>query len=112
MENLFTIAFSHVASKPNDSEEDVVRSLAYHLWEERGCPIGEPDQDWALAQDLYQQVKSRTSAKTEVPYPTQQAICFRYRQGGVSQKQLANRLGVTLWEVRKALGTTGKTATL
>jgi hypothetical protein len=34
-------------SKPSDRE---IALLAYQLWEERGCPIGLPDNDWLLAE--------------------------------------------------------------
>jgi Protein of unknown function (DUF2934) len=37
-----------------EASEDPTRSdiaaLAYHLWEERGCPHGSPDDDWYEAE--------------------------------------------------------------
>jgi Protein of unknown function (DUF2934) len=27
-----------------------IAALAYHLWEERGCPQGSPDDDWYEAE--------------------------------------------------------------
>lgn len=33
--------------RPPDSE---VAALAYQLWEDRGCPIGSPEEDWLLAE--------------------------------------------------------------
>lgn len=29
---------------------DKVAELAYRLWNERGCPIGSPDEDWFKAE--------------------------------------------------------------
>jgi len=34
-------------SRPRNDE---IAALAYQLWEERGCPIGSPEQDWFLAE--------------------------------------------------------------
>jgi len=36
---------------PEATTDDIAR-LAYHLWEERGCPIGSPDEDWFRAEEL------------------------------------------------------------
>ena len=40
--------------KRNTSQppEEEVSSLAYQLWMERGCPIGEPEQDWFKAEEV------------------------------------------------------------
>ncbi len=29
-----------------------VAALAYRLWQERGCPVGSPDEDWHKAEEL------------------------------------------------------------
>ena len=29
---------------------DEIAALAYQLWNERGCPIGSPDEDWFRAE--------------------------------------------------------------
>jgi hypothetical protein len=29
---------------------DQIASLAYQLWQERGCPEGSPDEDWLRAE--------------------------------------------------------------
>lgn len=34
-------------SQPPNRE---IAALAYHLWTERGCPIGSPDDDWFQAE--------------------------------------------------------------
>ena len=34
-----------------------ISELAYHLWVERGCPVGTPDEDWFHAEaELHHQV--------------------------------------------------------
>ena len=33
--------------RPNDAD---IATLAYQLWQERGCPNGEADQDWYEAE--------------------------------------------------------------
>ena len=30
---------------------DVIAALAYQLWQERGCPIGSPEEDWRKAEE-------------------------------------------------------------
>jgi hypothetical protein len=35
------------AAGPQESE---IRTLAYHLWEEAGCPQGDPDRYWHAAE--------------------------------------------------------------
>lgn len=37
-------------SRPADSE---IATLAYQLWQDRGCPIGSPDEDWFLAEAVF-----------------------------------------------------------
>jgi hypothetical protein len=41
------IDFAVDIPKPVTSE---IAGLAYQLWEERGCPLGSPEQDWFLAE--------------------------------------------------------------
>lgn len=41
---------------PQLSEEEV-SSLAYQLWMERGCPIGEPERDWFQAEEVIREQK-------------------------------------------------------
>jgi len=31
---------------------DDIAALAYRLWQERGCPIGSPEEDWFRAEGL------------------------------------------------------------
>jgi hypothetical protein len=33
-----------------ERENDAIEKLAHALWEERGCPIGSPDEDWFRAE--------------------------------------------------------------
>ena len=36
------------SAQPSPIDEDIA-TLAYHLWEERGAPIGSPEVDWERA---------------------------------------------------------------
>ncbi|MGD0620392.1 MAG: DUF2934 domain-containing protein [Bryobacteraceae bacterium] len=29
-----------------------IAALAYHLWQDRGCPMGSPEEDWYRAEEL------------------------------------------------------------
>lgn len=47
------------ASQPSDRE---IAVLAYHLWMERGCPIGSADVDWFHAEaELKSEVYARAA---------------------------------------------------
>jgi hypothetical protein len=37
------------SAQPSATHEDIAK-LAYHLWEERGAPIGSPEVDWERAE--------------------------------------------------------------
>ena len=37
------------SAPPPATHEDIAK-LAYHLWEERGAPIGSPEVDWERAE--------------------------------------------------------------
>jgi hypothetical protein len=41
-----------IADKLLEATTDDIARLAYHLWEERGCPIGSPEDDWFRAEEL------------------------------------------------------------
>lgn len=32
------------------ADQSVIAALAYQLWQDRGCPIGSPDEDWFEAE--------------------------------------------------------------
>ena len=34
----------------SDSNSAVIEKLAYRFWEERGCPLGSPEEDWLKAE--------------------------------------------------------------
>ncbi len=36
--------------KPATPEHDRIAQRAYELWQQRGCPIGSPEEDWKRAQ--------------------------------------------------------------
>jgi hypothetical protein len=35
----------------NSPEPDQIASLAYALWQQRGCPEGSPEADWLRAEE-------------------------------------------------------------
>lgn len=39
------------AAAQNTMREDIA-SLAYQLWQDRGCPVGSPDEDWYRAEEM------------------------------------------------------------
>jgi hypothetical protein len=39
-------------SEPENHQEITV--LAYQFWQERGCPIGSPEEDWFRAEQVLQ----------------------------------------------------------
>ena len=41
-------------SETETREEIAIR--AYHLWQERGCPIGSPEEDWFTAEEELNEV--------------------------------------------------------
>ncbi len=41
------------------SDDGQIARLAYSFWQERGCPIGSPEQDWFLAEQAIQLYKLR-----------------------------------------------------
>jgi len=39
-----------VARQTQSSSHEEIAVRAYHLWEERGRPVGSPDEDWSRAE--------------------------------------------------------------
>jgi len=39
-----------VGQQPQNSSHEEIAVRAYHLWEERGRPIGSPEEDWSRAE--------------------------------------------------------------
>ena len=35
---------------PSDGYQGEIENLAYRLWQERGCPLGSPEDDWFKAE--------------------------------------------------------------
>ena len=44
-----------------------IQALAYHLWLERGCPIGSPEVDWLRAEEEMRKGHSRKKLPTGAP---------------------------------------------
>lgn len=36
--------------QPQQASHEDIERLAHALWEQRGCPIGSPDEDWLQAE--------------------------------------------------------------
>jgi len=51
------------AAAPAAAEYSEIAALAYELWEDRGCPIGSPEQDWFRAE---QEIHDRSVAAAAV----------------------------------------------
>jgi hypothetical protein len=43
--------------EPEDQQEIAI--LAYHVWQERGCPIGSPEEDWFRAEQSLKATQNR-----------------------------------------------------
>lgn len=38
----------------NNIQQQAIADLAYELWQQRGCPVGSPEDDWNRAQAILQ----------------------------------------------------------
>jgi uncharacterized protein YjbJ (UPF0337 family) len=47
-----------------DSEYEEIACLAYQNWQQRGCPIGTPEEDWFRAEEEIKQHLRETSKAT------------------------------------------------
>ena len=53
-----------LVTQQTQNSPDKERSLrAHRLWEERGCPIGSPEEDWFRAEE---EIRSEQAARDEV----------------------------------------------
>jgi len=43
--------------EPEDQQEIAI--LAYQFWQERGCPIGSPEEDWFRAEQSLKATQNR-----------------------------------------------------
>lgn len=46
------------AGEDGNVRHDEVQELAYRLWEERGCPLGSPDEDWLRAEEILERERT------------------------------------------------------
>ncbi len=44
-----------------EPKQEEIALLAYQLWQERGCPIGTPEEDWSRAETELQRRKAGTA---------------------------------------------------
>ena len=49
----------------SDAEHEQIEKLAYQLWEERGRPLGSPDDDWFRAEQEFIQ---RSYSPSRLPF--------------------------------------------
>ena len=47
---------------PIDSDRGDITELAYQLWNDRGCPMGSPDEDWFRAESELKGSNTPTAA--------------------------------------------------
>ena len=52
-----------VTQQTQDAPQEERALRAYRLWEERGCPIGSPEEDWFRAEE---EIRSEQAARDEV----------------------------------------------
>ena len=55
--------------------EQRVRELAHHIWESEGCPQGQAQRHWAMAERLYAASQARPTGATE-PSPSPDAAAL------------------------------------
>jgi hypothetical protein len=67
-------------------KEDEVRLIAYKLWEEEGCTIGQDCEYWYKAEIIWEQnQKTLVSEQTESKQVIKQAIKTQVKQNQVSK---------------------------
>jgi Protein of unknown function (DUF2934) len=52
---------SQVSTMGSTTSEEDVAVLAYHLWEQRGCPEGSAEMDWFEAEEQLRSMMSQSS---------------------------------------------------
>ena len=45
----------------SNAQHEQIKKLAYRLWEERGKPLGSPDDDWFRAEQEFMQCSDQLS---------------------------------------------------
>jgi hypothetical protein len=49
----------------SNSQREEIEKLAYRIWEERGRPLGSPDEDWFRAE---RELQERSSWPSRLPF--------------------------------------------
>jgi hypothetical protein len=49
-EEVTVMSADSMAQSTQNSSHEEISVRAYHLWEERGRPVGSPDEDWSRAE--------------------------------------------------------------
>ena len=47
-------------------EYEQIERLAYQLWEQRGCPIGSPGEDWLSAEESVRRERAAVSGSAAI----------------------------------------------
>jgi len=45
----------------NNVQPQAIANLAYELWQQRGCPMGSPEEDWNRAEQLLQAIRTQSA---------------------------------------------------
>ena len=57
----------------SNTEHEQIEKLAFRLWDERGAPLGSPDEDWFRAEQVF---KQRWDSPSRVPFSSLMAEPF------------------------------------
>ena len=49
--------------QPEGERQQKIQLAAYYLWQQRGCPLGEPEVDWFQAEEQLREENNETSPK-------------------------------------------------
>jgi hypothetical protein len=52
-------------TQPSHAQHEQIETLAYRLWQERGGPLGSPDDDWFRAEQEFVQ---RADSPSRLPF--------------------------------------------
>jgi Protein of unknown function (DUF2934) len=63
-----------VGQQTENSSNEEIAVRAYHLWEERGRPIGSPEEDWSRAE---KEIRGEETAKEEWVRARNEAVWAR-----------------------------------
>ena len=56
---------NQITEQAVDTLHDQISLRAYQLWQERGCPIGSPEEDWLRAEEEIRPQAAQPTADSE-----------------------------------------------